>query len=201
MERHLRSFYFVVVKFAGILSLVIWGITQSPESTAVAGGEFLLGALFLLSSVMTDIDTKRRLIWNVGAGILAAIAVFLFPVIGIYFAGIVFLDIVSGMAVTFYLGSYLIVIAAYWWKLDVGLCFLITSFLFLLYLQNYKIIGWYKKIVGENIETESQLKSDMEHSNVAHKNEMRESRLRYDTNCWRRSRVSLRPCMISWDTV
>lgn len=180
MERHLRSFYFVIVKFVGILSLVIWGITQSPESTAVAGGEFLLGALFLLSSVMTDIDTKRRLIWNVGAGILAAIAVFLFPVIGIYFAGIVFLDIVSGMAVTFYLGSYLIVIAAYWWKLNVGLCFLITSFLFLLYLQNYKIIGWYKKIVGENIETESQLKSDMEYSNVAHKNEMRESRLRYD---------------------
>ena len=28
--------------------------------------------------------------------------------------------------------------------------------------------------------TESQLKSDMEHSNVVHKNEMRESRLRYD---------------------
>lgn len=61
MERHLRSFYFAIVKFVGILSLVIWGITQSPESTAVAGGEFLLGALFLLSSVMTDIDTKRRL--------------------------------------------------------------------------------------------------------------------------------------------
>ena len=191
MERHLRSFYFVIVKFVGILSLVIWGITQSPESTAVAGGEFLLGALFLLSSVMTDIDTKRRLIWNVGAGILAAIAVFLFPVIGIYFAGIVFLDIVSGMAVTFYLGSYLIVIAAYWWKLNVGLCFLITSFLFLLYLQNYKIIGWYKKIVGENIETESQLKSDMEHSNVAHKNEMRESRLRYDNELLEeKSRIS-----------
>ena len=34
--------------------------------------------------------------------------------------------------------------------------------------------------MGENIETESQLKSDMEHSNVVHKNEMRESRLRYD---------------------
>lgn len=191
MERHLRSFYFIIVKFVGILSLVIWGITQSPESTVVAGGEFLLGALFLLSSVMTDIDTKRRLIWNVGAGILAAIAVFLFPVIGIYFAGIVFLDIVSGMAVTFYLGSYLIVIAAYWWKLNVGLCFLITSFLFLLYLQNYKIIGWYKKIVGENIETESQLKSDMEHSNVAHKNEMRESRLRYDNELLEeKSRIS-----------
>ena len=180
MERHLRSFYFVIVKFVGILSLVIWGITQSPESTAVARGEFVVTALFLLSTVLPDIDTKPILIWYFGAGILAVIAVFLFPVIGIYFVCIVFLDIVSGMSVTFYLGSYLIVMVAYWLKLNVGLSFLITSFLFLLYLQNYKIIGWYKKIVGENIETESQLKSDMEHSNVAHKNEMRESRLRFD---------------------
>ena len=180
MESHLRSFYFVLVKFVGILGLIGWGIMQTLDSTFMAGGQFLLGAVFLLCSVMTDIDTKHRKLWIVGEGIPAVIAVFLFPVIGVYFATITFLDAVAGLNINYYLGCYLVLIIAYYKQLNSGLCFLITTFLFLLYLQNYKIIGWYKKIVGENIEIESQLKSDMEHSNVAHRNEMRESRLRHD---------------------
>lgn len=180
MESHLRSFYFVLVKFVGILGLVCWGIMQTLDSTFMAGSQFLLGAFFLLCSVMTDIDNKHRKLWIIGEGIPAVIAVFLFPSLGIYFAVITFLDAVSGLAVSYYLGCYLILIIAYSKQLNMGLCFLITTFLFLLYLQNYKIIGWYKKIVGENMAIESQLKSDMEHSNVAHRNEMRESRLRYD---------------------
>ena len=180
MESHLRSFYFVLVKFVGILSLICWGIMQTLDSTFVAGGQFLLGALFLLCSVMTDIDSKHRKLWIIGEGIPAVIAVFLFPVTGIYFAVITFLDAVSGFPVTYYLACYLILVFAYAKNLNTGMSFLVITFLFLLYLQNYKIIGWYKKIVGENIATESQLKSDMEHSNVAHKNEMRESRLRHD---------------------
>lgn len=180
MESHLRSFYFVLVKFVGILGLVCWGIMQTLDSTFVAGSQFLLGALFLLCSVMTDIDSKHRKLWIIGEGIPAAIAVFLFPVIGIYFAVITFLDTVSGFAISYYLACYLLLVIAYAKQLNIGMCFLIITFLFLLYLQNYKIIGWYKKIVGENIATESQLKSDIEHSNVAHRNEMRESRLRHD---------------------
>ncbi len=180
MESHLRSFYFVLVKFVGILSLICWGIMQTLDSTLVAGSQFLLGALFLLCSVMTDIDSKHRKLWIIGEGIPAVIAVFLFPVIGIYFVAITFLDIVSGFALTYYLACYLLLFFAHAKELNTGICFLIITFLFLLYLQNYKIISWYKKIVGENIATESQLKSDMEHSNVAHKNEMRESRLRHD---------------------
>lgn len=180
MESHLRSFYFVLVKFVGILGLICWGIMQTLDSTFMAGSQFLLGALFLLCSVMTDIDSKHRKLWIIGEGIPAVIAVFLFPVIGIYFAVITFLDAVSGFAITYYLACYLLLVFAYTRQLNVGMCFLIITFLFLLYLQNYKIIGWYKKIVGENIATESQLKSDMEHSNVAHRNEMRESRLRHD---------------------
>ena len=180
MESHLRSFYFVLVKFVGILGLICWGIMQTLDSTFMAGSQFLLGALFLLCSVMTDIDSKHRKLWIIGEGIPAAIAVFLFPVIGINFAVITFLDAVSGFAVTYYLACYLFLVFAYAKQLNIGVYFLIITFLFLLYLQNYKIIGWYKKIVGENIATESQLKSDMEHSNVAHRNEMRESRLRHD---------------------
>ncbi|MCQ2515725.1 MAG: histidine kinase [Saccharofermentans sp.] len=180
MESHLRSFYFVLVKFVGILGLICWGIMQTLDSTFMAGSQFLLGALFLLCSVMTDIDSKHRRLWIIGEGIPAVIAVFLFPVIGIYFAVITFLDAVSGFAITYYLACYLLLVFVYTRQLNVGMCFLIITFLFLLYLQNYKIIGWYKKIVGENIATESQLKSDMEHSNVAHRNEMRESRLRHD---------------------
>ena len=180
MESHLRSFYFVLVKFVGILGLICWGIMQTLDSTSVAGSQFLLGALFLLCSVMTDIDSKHRKLWIIGEGIPAVIAVFLFPVIGIYFAVITFLDAVSGFAITYYLACYFILVFAYSKQLNIGMCFLVITFLFLLYLQNYKIIGWYKKIVGENIATESQLKSDMEHSNVAHRNEMRESRLRHD---------------------
>lgn len=180
MESHLRSFYFVLVKFVGILGLICWGIMQTLDSAFMAGSQFLLGALFLLCSVMTDIDSKHRKLWIIGEGIPAAIAVFLFPVIGINFAVITFLDAVSGFAVTYYLACYLFLVFAYAKQLNIGVYFLIITFLFLLYLQNYKIIGWYKKIVGENIATESQLKSDMEHSNVAHRNEMRESRLRHD---------------------
>ncbi|MCQ2532823.1 MAG: histidine kinase [Saccharofermentans sp.] len=180
MESHLRSFYFVLVKFVGILGLICWGIMQTLDSTFMAGSQFLLGALFLLCSVMTDIDSKHRKLWIMGEGIPAAIAVFLFPVIGINFAVITFLDAVSGFAVTYYLACYLFLVFAYAKQLNIGVYFLIITFLFLLYLQNYKIIGWYKKIVGENIATESQLKSDMEHNNAAHRNEMRESRLRHD---------------------
>ena len=180
MESHLRSFYFVLVKFVGILSLICWGIMQTLDSTFMAGSQFLLGALFLLCSVMTVIDSKHRKLWIIGEGIPAVIAVFLFPVIGIYFAAIMFLDAVSEFAIAYYLACYLLLVVAYSKQLNIGMCFLVITFLFLLYLQNYKIIGWYKKIVGENIATESQLKSDMEHSNVAHRNEMRESRLRHD---------------------
>ena len=77
------------------------GVNESAVADNGAGGQFLLGALFLLCSVMTDIDKKHRNLWIVGEGIPAVIAVFLFPVIGVYFAGIVFLDAVSNLSVKY----------------------------------------------------------------------------------------------------
>lgn len=181
MESSLRNHYFAVAKFIGILGLVFWGLTQTERSTAVTCGIFLEGSAFLLCAVMFELDqTDRRRLWLWGEGILAVAAVFLFSVTGIYFTAILFFDLLGERSGQFYPLCYLLLLPSFYLHQNVGLCFLILTFLMLLYLQHRKIVGWYQKVVGENQQTESRLKFDMEQSNLLHRDELRQSRLQHE---------------------
>lgn len=181
MELNLRNNYFVLVKFIGILSLVFLGVTTAKYTVMMTSICFLLGALFLLCSVTFEImDTRKKYLWLINEGILAFLSVFLFPVVGLYFLTIAFLDFIEDMSGYLYFACYGILIPAYYLKLIVLNYFLVVSFLILIYLQHQKIIGWYKRIVGENEQLESRLKSDMEQSNIAHRDELKQSRLQHE---------------------
>lgn len=183
MESRLRNNYFVLVKLIGILGLIIWGLFNIEFGTYRSLGMLLTGALFLMSSVLSDMSTgKVRWCWIVGEGILAIVAVFLFPVVGVYYAAIVYLDSVGQHDSQYYLGVYFSVVMAYYLGINPLNMILGITFLMLIFFQQYKVISWYKKTVGENMVTESQLKSDMEHSNLVHKDELKQSRLRHEND-------------------
>ena len=97
MESNFRRHYFVIIKSIGILGLGIYAISLTEQSIHDLCLNFLTGALFLFCSVMCELcDTGKRTIWVITEGLLALIAVILFPVMGIFFVAIAFLDILAG---------------------------------------------------------------------------------------------------------
>ena len=183
MEESFRNHYFVIVKFIGGLGLVFWGMTQIQQNAMTLGSIFLEGAVFLFCAVLYELDqTKRRKIWLFGEGILALIAIFLFPIIGIYFAAITYFDWLEDRNSHLYPAGYLLLLISHYLHQNTTMCFLILTFLMLLYFQHRKIIGWYQRVVGENLQTEFRLKSDMEQSRILHKDELRQSRLQHENN-------------------
>ena len=183
MEESFRNYYFVIVKFIGILGLVFWGMTQHQRNTASLEWIFLEGAVFLFCSVMYELDrSKHRKIWLLGEGILAVIAIFLFLIMGICFVAITYFDWLENKNSRLYPAMYLLLLISHYFHQNTAMCFLILTFLMLLYFQHYKIIGRYQQVIGENLQTESRLKLDMEHSRILHKNELKQSRLQHENN-------------------
>ena len=183
MEGNFRNYYFVIVKFIGILGLVFGGMTQIQQNVTSLGSIFLEGAVFLLCAVMYELNrTKWRKIWLIGEGILSVMAIFLFPVTGIYFVAITYFDFLEDRSSQLYPVVYLFLLVSYYLHQNTIMCFLILTFLMLIYFQHHKMIGWYQKVVGENLQTEYRLKSDMEYSKIIHKDELRQSRLQHENN-------------------
>lgn len=180
MESKLRKNYFVLVKFLGIMALIIWGGLNLSSSVENMAGMILLGAFFLLFSVIEGIDTdkKRHWIWICTEGLSALASVILFPVMGIFFLSVAYLDIVGAYDYVWYAAGYLFLLPAYYFNLNIGICVLVFTFLILLYFLHNKVIGWYRKSEKENLEMESQLKSDMISSRLQHENEMLEEKTR-----------------------
>ena len=183
MEESFRNYYFVIVKFVGILGLVFWGMTQLQQNAVSLGGIFLEGAVFLFCAVMYELDrSKHRKIWLLGEGILAVTAIFLFLIVGIYFVAITYFDLLGNKNSRLYPAVYLLLLISHYFQQNTAMCFLILTFLMLLYFQHHKIIGWYQQAIGENLQTESRLKLDMEHSRILHKDELKQSRLQHENN-------------------
>lgn len=180
MESKLRNNYFIIAKFIGIMALIVWAGLKEASFGTNAGEMILTGALFLLCSIVEEIDAnkKRHFIWLIGEGLSALIAIALFPVIGIFFVALVYLDIVGEYGYFFYFLTFLLLIPAYFFKLDIGICVLVFSFMLLMYFMHCKIVMWYRKNERENLEMESQLKSDMISSRLRHENEMLEEKSR-----------------------
>lgn len=182
MQGRLRKYYFALVKFGSIMGFTIWGMLNKMSTLKERNGVFLLGAIFLLFAILTELEEKRtrKTIWLIGTGLSSLATVILFPVVGIYFLCMSFLDWVQERNLYFYPVCYVSLFWADRCGMDKSSCFMIITFLLLLYFQHYQIIGWYRRTVGENLEMESRLKSDMEHNNLAYKNELNKSRLQHD---------------------
>ena len=182
MESAFRKNYFVIVKTVGLLALIFIGLLWFRSDMMKAGQTFFLSSLFMLFSVFFELDTKtsRSWIWLVLEGSVSILSMFLVPVTGIYFCGIFLLDAMVRLNVLFFPLIYLLVPVAVRMKLDTKLCFVVFTFLLLLYYQHHKIVSWYKEQAQENIREESKLKSDIEHTNLMHKDEMNQSRLRHE---------------------
>lgn len=182
MDNLLRNNYFVFTKTLGIIALAFSSLMSLIEDPSKAGIVFLISAVFLLFSVVRelDADTKRKVIWNIGEGIAAVVTLFLFPVAGICFAAITYLDFVCEMEILFYFGVLVLLPVAWKTDVDIGFALMVALLLVLIYYQHYKIVSWYVKTAEDNLEEESRLKSDIEHSKVVHRDELKQSRLRHE---------------------
>ena len=182
MGSQLRNNYFIVAKALGILALAFGGIMNHFWNTPNAGLTFLASAVFMFFAIMPELDrySKRKFLWNIGEGAAAVFALFLFPVIGLCFLGITYFDIVGDLDLMFYPGVFILLFLALFFELDFGICLLILTFLMLLYFQHRKVISWYERVSQDNMVQESKLKSDIEHSNIAHKDELNKSRLMHE---------------------
>lgn len=182
MDNLLRNNYFVFTKTLGIIALAFSSLMSLIEDPSKAGIVFLISAVFLLFSVVRelDADTKRKVIWNIGEGIATVVTLFLFPVAGICFAAITYLDFVCEMEILFYFGVLVLLPVAWKTDVDIGFALMVALLLVLIYYQHYKIVSWYVKTAEDNLEEESRLKSDIEHSKVVHRDELKQSRLRHE---------------------
>lgn len=181
MESNFRKHYFVIIKSIGILGLGIYAISVTEQTIHYLCFNFLVGAMFLFCSVMCELcDTGKRIIWIIAEGLLALFAVILFPVMGIFFIAIAFLDILAGKYAWLYPLIYLLLFAVNFREMNVRFYFIVFTFLMLFFYQDKKIIGWYKKVVGESEQTVSQLKYNIENSNFLHEKEMKQSRYQYE---------------------
>lgn len=182
MESHLRNNYFIVVKALGILALAGYSMMDCIDDTSKAGLLFLFCAVFMFFATMPEIDTsnRRTLIWHIGEGAAAIGTLFLFPLIGVCFLSLTYLDIVCELDTMFYPGVFVLLFLAMFFDINVGVSMLIMTFLIMLYYQHNKIVSWYEKVSRDNTLRESKLKSAMEHSNIAHKDELNKSRLMHE---------------------
>ena len=147
------------MKTVGLLALIFIGLLWFRSDMMKAGQTFFLSSLFMLFSVFFELDTKtsRSWIWLVLEGSVSILSMFLVPVTGIYFCGIFLLDVMVRLNVLFFPLIYLLVPVAVRMKLDTKLCFVVFTFLLLLYYQHHKIVSWYKEQAQENIREESHL--------------------------------------------
>lgn len=182
MESRFRKNYFVILKTLGLLVLVFLGLVGLRSNAMSAVTAFFISSVFMLFSILEELDTDRirNIIWIIGEGVMAVTAMFLFPFVGIYFSAIFLLDILGKCHSNFYPLVFVLLAVAYKLDLDMTLCFTAITFLMLLYYQHYRIVNWYRNVAQENLQEESKLKSDIEHSNLAHKDEMNQSRLRHE---------------------
>ena len=178
MESRLRSNYFCIVKFISITGLVFFGMTQQDTALWERAWMFLIGAVFLLCSVMMETDDSgRRKIWLSGEGISALLSVFLFPVCGLFFIAITYLDIIGTMGSGYYAVCWAPALGAKHTGMSLGAAFAIMTLIMLIYWQHNKIVNWYSDAVEQDIRNESRLMSDMAQTGEQHRDELRRSRL------------------------
>ena len=172
----------MIVKTIGLLALIFLGLVWFRNDITKAASSFLVGAVFMLFSISFELDKEkiRNTIWILGEVAVASLTLGLFPVVGIYLCGIAILDVMVKLKLFFFPAVLCLLPVSEGLKLDTKLCFLACVFLILIYYQHYMIVNWYKEQAQENIREESKLKSDIEHSNLMHKDEMNQSRLRHE---------------------
>ncbi len=182
MESRIRNNYFVFVKALGIIALAFDGVFSFLDDPSASGLTLLISAVFLLFAVMPETEPVKvpRKVWLIGEGAASIAALFLFPSVGICFTAITYLDVVSGLPTPSYLGVMYVLPLAWKFELDLKYYFVIMVLLVLIYYQHNKVIGWYARTTEVNLEEESKLKSDIEHSKEAHKNELYKSRLQHE---------------------
>ncbi len=170
--------YFVFVKFIGLLGLIGFDVIFGPGSLLQKSFYILVSALFLLFAVIAE--WNHRLIIVFVEGILALVAVFLFPVTGNYLLLIGFLDFLSSrkLSAPSYLLGYISMFLYFRTQRNLILEFVITTFFIILYVQEKVVIASYKEVVQEGEETEGKLKVVMEKEKRSHSAALRKSRLK-----------------------
>ena len=193
MEDHLRENYFLIAKAMGIIAFVIGGMVTGRDQTSSAVKILLAGAMFLFFSVASELadGMPRRIFWYMTEGAAAVMALLFAPFVGLFFLTVTYLDIVGRLAPIDILGALALMALVPSFDLNAGYCLMLILFTMVIYYQHYKIVGWYKAATDDNLKQESRLKSDIENNNLAHRAELRQSRLRHENELLEeKSRIS-----------
>ena len=184
MKTSIYHHYFVIVKLIGLLLFLGDCLLLADENLNQTCIHFLLGALFILATVLVEWTKGWRRTFGMwlGEGILAVVAVFLFPVTGMVFLSIFLLDGISIVHGKMY--SYLIPYAMLpvCYRFDMGLreAFWMLTLLILFYIQEKVVVAHYRGIIQENEETEGKLKTTMERADKRYHKELQKSHLQLE---------------------
>lgn len=195
MKESIGKNYFVVGKLLSLIIFMGYVLFTSQEDAMMKAFQGMLVAFFMVFSVLQEITDrkKNRIIQWIFEGILAILGVFLFPVLGSLLGVIAITDLCSVLERTFF-----------WYCLAYGMVFiygkntgkygtgiLLTSAILFLYYQEKIIISRYRSILGQEEETQIELKTDIERQNKTHQKEIEKSHLQFENEMLQdRNRIS-----------
>ena len=155
-------------------------IIEAVRQIREEGGSFRnIELLFTVAEEHFKAD-RRAVFCLLGEMATSIVVTLLLPELGLLFIAISYLDLVGRFSTLYYFGVYALVAVAYWLGQDMGFLAVVATLLIVIYYQHYRVIGWYQAANQENALAESRLKSDIEHNNLAHKDELKQSRLRHE---------------------
>lgn len=183
-KENITKDYFILLKYIGMVILLGMSVLRVEEGPRQKAGCIFISVFFLIIAIAIEWmeGRKSQLILSGMEGILALVAVFLFPTIGNYFILIWILDGISigkRKAYAYFLGYLSIFL---FWKTGAGILegIAVSTFLIVTYIQEKIVIRNYRELVEENERTEGQLKSNMEKENQNHSEALEKSRMKYE---------------------
>ena len=186
MNSHLRNEFFLIVKFIGILFLIVSGLFSFGSSIDNTSLFATISALFLLLAVavefMEHISTKNKFYIALGEGILSVWIVFLFPVTGILCLILAYMDVLYLFRINkySYFSAYVFLVLCPFCNVGFWIVFFASTFIICMYYQEKVVIRHLHKMIQENEKVENRLKTDMRQSDRKHENELVRSRLKYE---------------------
>lgn len=184
MKDTIRNHYFYILKLAGLLILLAYNTMAADDGIMTKVFHILLTAMFLFDAVMLEMaETKKiKIIYLIVEGTLAISGVLLFPVIGELFIIIFIPDLVVTLQLNplWGLSTYGTIFLTIQNNADVGISVGIITFILICYWQEKILVASYRKMVEENEETESSLKTDILRQSADYQAELKRSRLQYE---------------------
>jgi signal transduction histidine kinase len=199
MKESIKRYYFAIIKFCCIITLIIYYLYSSEKSLHEKSLEWFLLAVMVLISVGYELVNeapedsegffglfgsktgRKKLLLLCAEAILTLVLLVFFRGSnnGLFLLPIVILDAITLLRFPFYCGA-LILFGIFFSTDNFFLYVFYSVFILIIYLQNYVIIGKYRKYLEDYEEEEYRLKDSLHSKDILHKEELEKSSLLFE---------------------